>query len=449
MIRSTSSRGLNLRPCRHSWSRSHSRELAELAGLELSCRWGCSAVTRSQSWPEIDVAERVRGEVADRPDRPVHVLEHAEPVVRRLDAEVLAHALVPHLGQLLELDRPRDQLLLELEAEDDVQVVRRLVGLDANQRRLDPVDRAVPVLELDVAERLRERLAQLRVEEAPERQAAADEVLPHAALRLVQPERRAAGEQRALELAGDPVLVEPVPALVHRPEEAVEVVLEVARRQPDVGRRPSTSRRDGRPCRAATRCGRTRSARPPSARTPSAGRSGTAAPRAGRSSVAANRRDERHLRLLQPRRTPPAPRPSSCPARSRRAARRTARRSRRRSTRCSAAAARGSLRSREEDARSRTSWRASAHSGSASEFERGNLGGAGRRERGAPSPTRAARSGSGSPRPSRRAATPRRARAPRAAGRSRPRRARRERARPSVPSCSARTSPPRGGMFTC
>ena len=84
----------------------------------------------------------------------MHVLEHPEPVVRRLDTQVLAHALVPHLGQVLELDRLREQLLLELEAEDDVQVVGRLVGLDADQRRLDPVDGAVPVLELDVLERL-------------------------------------------------------------------------------------------------------------------------------------------------------------------------------------------------------------------------------------------------------------------------------------------------------
>ena len=59
-------------------------------------------------------------------------------------------------GRSLERDRLRDQFLLELEAQDDVQVVGRLVGLDADQRRLDPVDRAVEALQLDVAERLRE-----------------------------------------------------------------------------------------------------------------------------------------------------------------------------------------------------------------------------------------------------------------------------------------------------
>ena len=36
--------------------------------------------------------------------------------------------------------------LLELEAQDDVQVVGRLVRLDADQRRLDSVDLAVPAV---------------------------------------------------------------------------------------------------------------------------------------------------------------------------------------------------------------------------------------------------------------------------------------------------------------
>jgi hypothetical protein len=45
------------------------------------------------------------------------------------------------------------------------------------------------------------------------------------------------GERRAHELARDAVLVEAVTGFVHRPEEAVEVALEVPRRQPDVGGR--------------------------------------------------------------------------------------------------------------------------------------------------------------------------------------------------------------------
>ena len=109
-----------------------------------------------------------------------------------------------------------EDLLLQLEAQDDVQVVGRLVGLDADERRLHLVDRPVEVVELDVPELRRERLLQLRIEEAPEREAAADEVLPHAALRLVEAHRGHLRERRPLERRVDAGLVEAVPELVDR-----------------------------------------------------------------------------------------------------------------------------------------------------------------------------------------------------------------------------------------
>src|SRR6266404_1123441 len=68
------------------------------------------------------------------------------------------------------------------------------------------------------------QLLQAREEVAPERHRAADQVLPHAALRLVHAERDAAGERRALECRVDLMLVEPVAELVHRPEEAAEML---------------------------------------------------------------------------------------------------------------------------------------------------------------------------------------------------------------------------------
>src|SRR5918994_2616085 len=171
------------------------RERTELALLELVVQIRDLDGHLLPQLPGDDVAERVGGEVPDRADGPVHDLEHAERVVRRLHAQVVLHPLVPDLRQLLEVDRVGEQLLLELEAEDDVEVVRRLVRLDADQRRLDPVDRAVPVLEARVAERLREGRLQLGVEVAPERQAAADHVLPHPALGLVEAERGAVRER--------------------------------------------------------------------------------------------------------------------------------------------------------------------------------------------------------------------------------------------------------------
>ena len=50
-----------------------------------------------------------------------------------------------------------------------------------------------------------------------------------------RPSDDAAGERRALERRFDLMLVEPVPELVHRPEQALEPVGEVPRRDADVG----------------------------------------------------------------------------------------------------------------------------------------------------------------------------------------------------------------------
>ena len=68
----------------------------------------------------------------------------------------------------------RDELALELKAEDDVEVVRDLVRVDADQGRLNPVDAAVELLLVDAAERGRERLLKAGIEVAPERAAPAD-----------------------------------------------------------------------------------------------------------------------------------------------------------------------------------------------------------------------------------------------------------------------------------
>ena len=82
----------------------------------------------------------------------------------------------------------------------------------------------VEPLDVDAAELRREALLQPRIEEAPERQAAADEVLPEPALRLVDAERRVLADRQVRVLARQLVRVEPVPVLVHRREERLQLV---------------------------------------------------------------------------------------------------------------------------------------------------------------------------------------------------------------------------------
>src|SRR4029079_7105768 len=104
-------------------------------------------------------------------------------------------------------------LLLELEAKDDVQSVRRLVGVHADQRRPWPVDRAMEPLARDGGKRVRALLPEARIEPPPERQRAPDHVLPQTALGLVQRRRASGRERRPVERRAASVLVEPVPAL--------------------------------------------------------------------------------------------------------------------------------------------------------------------------------------------------------------------------------------------
>ncbi len=108
---------------------------------------------------------------------------------------------------------------------------------------------AVEMLEGDVGELVREAVPELRVEPAPELERAADDVLPEAALRLVQRRRAARRERRAVQGRVAAVLVEAVADLVHRREQrvAVQIILGVAGGEPDVlGRERDAERVDRR-----------------------------------------------------------------------------------------------------------------------------------------------------------------------------------------------------------
>ncbi len=187
---------MNARPCWWTFSRSHSRRVPNSPALELLVQVAEVCLRPLPQLNRDDVPERIGREVPHRHVRPVDVLQDADDDVGRLKSEVLAHLRVERIGQILERELAGEQCALELEAEDDVQAVRHLVGVDSAERRLHLVQRTVECLERDVAELLREVLLQLRIEETPGRDAAPDEVLPHAALRLVERGRHALRERR-------------------------------------------------------------------------------------------------------------------------------------------------------------------------------------------------------------------------------------------------------------
>ena len=91
--------------------------------------------------------------------------------------------------------------------------------------------------ERHLAELVGELVLEPRIEETPRRDAAADEVLPHAALRLVERGRHALCERRARVRRIDLPLVDAVAELVQAREDPVQRVLVEVRRETDVGRR--------------------------------------------------------------------------------------------------------------------------------------------------------------------------------------------------------------------
>ena len=82
----------------------------------------------------------------------MHVLEHSDGVGRHLHTDVFAHALVPGLGQVGEVQPAGEHRPLELEPHQHVQVIGELVRLHAHQRRAHLVHRAVEVVRPDAGQ---------------------------------------------------------------------------------------------------------------------------------------------------------------------------------------------------------------------------------------------------------------------------------------------------------
>src|SRR5262249_18669926 len=139
-----------------------------------------------------DIAQRVALErAAHEAVVPVHVLQDAVGVRFGNDSEVGAETLAPRLGKVFDLELALEKLELEIESHDDVQAVRHLVSVGADERAFDLVDRSVERVEGYAAELGEKQLLQIAVERVPEGTAASHDVLPQARLALVNSRRAA------------------------------------------------------------------------------------------------------------------------------------------------------------------------------------------------------------------------------------------------------------------
>src|SRR6266508_1107754 len=141
------------------------------------------------------VAQEISGEVAECPGATVDVLEEPAGVVRDIEPEILGGARVPGLGKVGELELAVEDRELELEAHRYVQVVGDLIGLDADQRRLDLVGRPMERLGVDGRKLIGKQLPQPRQLLPQVQTPPPHPVLPKATLGLVEAERRRARQR--------------------------------------------------------------------------------------------------------------------------------------------------------------------------------------------------------------------------------------------------------------
>ncbi len=98
-------------------------------------------------------------------------------------------------------------------------VVGGLVRIDADEGRLDLVDGFVESLEAHAVELGGKEFLELRVEVLPEGEGSPDQVLPHARLRLVDGQRRAAEQRGSVELLLGTQFIQGVTRLMHGAEQ--------------------------------------------------------------------------------------------------------------------------------------------------------------------------------------------------------------------------------------
>ena len=106
-----------------------------------------------------------------------------------------------------------------------MQVVRHLVGVHANQGRLDAIDGEQEVVEGDADQRLVEDPPRQWVNMGPERTAPPHGVFPEPRLRLVDAERDRLPHRCTVVLGVEPLVVEAVPGLVEHAEQRVAEVV--------------------------------------------------------------------------------------------------------------------------------------------------------------------------------------------------------------------------------
>ena len=125
---------------------------------------------------------------------------------------------LPCAGQIGALQFVVHQRLFQFEAHQNVEIIRRFIGLDTNQRGPHVVDRRVKIIQRHVAQRFGKLFLRRTIKTVPKRPAAADQIFPQPRLRFVNAQRHRLARRQAVELGPQSLIVNAVPRFVQHAE---------------------------------------------------------------------------------------------------------------------------------------------------------------------------------------------------------------------------------------
>ena len=155
------------------------------------------------------------------PAEPMDVLQYAIPIVFCPQSQIRLVARVPRFRQISNGQLPFEQCQFKIKPEHNVQIVGDFVGICADQRAFDLINRPIKLVQRDLLELVRETLPEQRVVVLPEGAAPSDLILPETRLALMHPGRDAISQGRRFQIAVNPLFIEGMPGLVQRAEKGL------------------------------------------------------------------------------------------------------------------------------------------------------------------------------------------------------------------------------------
>jgi hypothetical protein len=143
-----------------------------------------------------------------------------------IDAEVIVVLLFPNRGDVLAFDLAVDEVLFDLVTDDDVERIGELIGLAADQPRLDFVDEMIEVFVVHVVKARIERFGAGFLQNRHEFLAPADQVLVETAVGLADGRSGKAFDVVVVHRLRLILELEAVPAFVEAGEDVAPPILD-------------------------------------------------------------------------------------------------------------------------------------------------------------------------------------------------------------------------------